>query len=96
MSVPGSHSSLSTLSNGSLCAMLEEAERAERLLSARRRELHMVIDNAVDGPARDALVQKERAISGERLELHARITELRSEKSRRLNGLRAPLRSVGT
>jgi anti-sigma-K factor RsiG len=95
MGVPATTSGFLTLSNGDLCAMLDEAERDERLLSARRRELHAVIDNAVDGPDRDVLVQRERVVSSKRLELHARITDLRSEKSRRLNSLRAPLRPVG-
>jgi len=87
-------SSIATLSNSDLCALLEEAERDERLLSARRRELQMVIDNSAGGPDRDAHVQRERAISIERLDLHMRIAELRGEKSRRLTSLRAPLRSV--
>jgi hypothetical protein len=40
------------------------------------------------------LAEEERELSTLRLELHQRITELRLEKGRRLNGLRAPLTVV--
>jgi hypothetical protein len=95
MGFSASDCSIAALSNSDLCVMLEEAERDERLLSRRRRELQVAIDSSVDGPDRDADVQRERAISVERLALHARITDLRAEKGRRLKSLRAPLRVVG-
>jgi len=85
------------LSNGELCRMLDEAEREERNLSDRRKELHALIDDlSVNAPENDfelvTLSQKERELSAERLQLHQRILDLRLEKSGRIDGLRTPLR----
>jgi uncharacterized protein YPO0396 len=91
--------SLVRLSNRELCGMLAEAEREERNLSDRRKELHALIDDlSVNAPEDDfelvTLSQKERELSVERLQLHQRILELRLEKSGRIDGLRTPLRVV--
>ena len=89
------------LSNRELCRMLDDAEREERSLSDRRKELHALIDDlSVNAPEDDfelvTLSQKERDLSAERLQLHQRILELRLEKSGRIEGLRTPVRIVGS
>ena len=89
------------LSNRELCRMLDDAEREERSLSDRRKELHALIDDlSVNAPEDDfelvTLAQKERDLSAERLQLHQRILELRLEKGGRIEGLRTPLRIVGS
>src|SRR6478752_694084 len=63
------------LSNRELCRMLDDAEREERSLSDRRKELHALIDDlSVNAPEDDfelvTLSQKERELSAERLQLH--------------------------
>jgi hypothetical protein len=90
---------IALLSNGEFCAILEKAEREERTLSDRRKELHALIDsrsqNAAEGDYElAALWHKERELSAQRLQLHQRILDLRQEKSRRIDGMRTPLRAV--
>jgi hypothetical protein len=98
MSVPAEHIDLAKLSNGALCRILEEAEHEEREISDRRREVHDMIDASPlgDEAASDvaAMSQQERQMSAARLQLHMRITELRLEKSRRIDGLRTSLKMV--
>jgi hypothetical protein len=75
--------------------MLDEAELEERSISDHRAELHAMIGAR---PPEDlevaAMWQKERELSAERLQLHQRILDLRLEKSRRIDGVRTPLRAV--
>jgi hypothetical protein len=88
------------LSNRELCGLLDEAEREERCLSDRRKELHALIDDlSLKSPESfelAALSQKERELSAERLQLHQRILDLRLEKSGRIDRLRTPPRVVGS
>jgi hypothetical protein len=97
MSMHAETLSLDKLSNGELCRALEDAEREERSLSDRRGEIHALIDGGQapeDGLELAALSSKERELSARRLRLHQRIVDLRLEKSRRVDGVRAPLRVV--
>ena len=57
-------------------------------MSFRRHGLHDLMDaHSPEGKAHAvALVEQERQLSTRRLELHQRITELRLEKGRRLDG----------
>lgn len=94
---------LAPLSFRALEELLDRAEREERTLSAERRLLHDQIDvlQAVTprfperhGTELASLSRRERELSAERLELHRQIAELRLEKHRRRDALRAPLRAV--
>jgi hypothetical protein len=104
MSLPADHHDIAALSNAALSALLKEAEREERGLSDRRQELHDLIDADHGDPDSSpglefeisALARREREVSTRRLELHRRITELRLEKNRRVNGIRASLHAVDT
>jgi hypothetical protein len=81
------------LTDEELAVVLEELERGERTVSARRGRLHARIDfvrssgNADGLPATpaqlEALAEQEREISRARKQLHARITALREERRRR-------------
>jgi Spy/CpxP family protein refolding chaperone len=98
MSVPAEYIDLAKLSNGALCRLLGEAEHEEREISDRRREVHDLIDaSSLDAEAASdvaAMSQQERQMSAARLQLHMQITELRLEKSRRVDGLRPSLKIV--
>ena len=90
---------IALLSNGELCAILANAEREERTISDRRKELQALIDdrsrNAAEGDFElAALWHKERELSAQRLQLHQQILDLRLEKSGRIDGMRTPLRAV--
>jgi hypothetical protein len=58
-----------------IAAELLELEREERALSEFRRRLHEQIDN---GFPNEFTIARERAVSTQRLELHARIDALRA------------------
>ena len=96
MSIPADTYEIESLTTTSLCALLEEAEKEERELSFRRHGLHDLMDaDSPEGKAHAvALVEQERQLSTRRLELHQRITELRLEKGRRLNGFKPRLTIV--
>ena len=87
MSIPADTHEITSLTNATLCMLLDDAEKEERELSFRRHGLHDLIDaDSPEGRAYAlASAQKERQLSTRRLELHQRITELRLEKGRRLN-----------
>jgi chromosome segregation ATPase len=67
-------------SSGDLDSLLEDLEREERSVSARRRRLHDRI--AIFPDETGELAQQEREISQQRRELHRRIDELREQRSR--------------
>ena len=96
MSIPADTYEIESLTTTSLCTLLEEAEKEERELSFRRHGLHDLMDaDSPEGKAHAvALVEQERQLSTRRLELHQRITELRLEKGRRLNGFKPRLAIV--
>ncbi len=90
---------LESISNAELLSRLRGAEEDERGLSEQRQELHVQIDELLarveDEPyLADELAELERreaTISGERLALHHRITELRVARRERLQRLRKPI-----
>jgi hypothetical protein len=99
MSNPAEDINVVLLPNGELCTMLEQAELEERTLSDRRKDIHALIDyRSLTAPEGDfelaTLWRKERELSAKRLHLHQRILDLRLERSRRLDGMRTPLRAV--
>jgi len=96
MSIPVDTHEIASLTNAGLCALLDQAEKEERELSFRRHGLHDLMDtDSPEGRAHAvALAEQERQLSTRRLELHQRITELRLEKGRRLNGFNARLTIV--
>ena len=96
MSIPADTHEIASLTNAALCTLLEEAEKQERELSFRRHGLHDLMDaHSPEGKAHAvALVEQERQLSTRRLELHQRITELRLEKGRRLDGFNPRLTIV--
>lgn len=102
MSIAADDPNLGALSNGDLIRLLDKAEQEERGLSELRAEIHKLIHaeqaRSTVEPRDDAgfaaLLQRERELSSRRLQLHQRILDLRFEKSRRIDGIRAPLTIV--
>jgi hypothetical protein len=98
MSLIADASDVTALSGAALDRLLAGAESEERVVSERRRRMCARLDWVerlrTDGPEFSAgltsvLQEEERVLSDRCLELRQQITELRTERKRRLAGLRS-------